>query len=132
MSLGFVKAWYERIPPVERDLPVLYHKGKMYSPNDILREVQMGTPLGHELQLKLERLHSTSSFGLDDMKELDYIAKKRAEEIIKNLPPNYMVAVAVNGKQVVLTKEELLKSPLFQQAVEEEKKKVIKILGGAP
>jgi len=131
MSLEFVRRWYNKIPPAERHLPILYYKGQLYSPNDILREVSNGTRLGAELQAKLEKLHSASSFGFDDIKGVDYVAKKRVEEVLKNLPPNFTIAVATNGQKVYLTKEELLKSPLIQKVIEEEKRKVIKLLGGA-
>jgi len=130
MSKAFVSSWYSKVPPVERKFPILMHNGKMYTPDEIYREVMSGTRLGEELQTKLERLSASHSFALDDLKELDYIARKRAEEVIKNLPPDFSLVSIKDGRRIVYKPDELLNSPFFQKAVEVEKKKIVKLLRG--
>ena len=130
MSLAFIKWWYSRIPPVERNLPVLLHRGRVYSPNEIYYEVMKGTKIGEELQMKLEAIRAEHSFSLEDLKGLDYIARKRVEEIIKNLPDDFSMVAIVNGERRVIGKSEFINSPLFNKAVEEEKRKIVKVLRG--
>ena len=130
MSRAFVMSWYNRIPPAERTLPIIMYNGKVYTPEEVYREVMSGTRLGEALQAKIERLRASHSYALDDLKELDYIAKKRVEQVIKNLPPDFsLVAIGVSGKRIYRP-EELLKTRFFEKAVEREKKKVVKLLRG--
>ena len=130
MSRAFVMSWYSRIPPAERTLPIIMYNGKVYTPEEVYREVMAGTRLGEALQAKIERLRASHSYALDDLKELDYIAKKRVEQVIKNLPPDFsLVAIGANGKRIYRP-EELLKTRFFEKAVEREKKKVVKLLRG--
>jgi len=126
MSRAFVMSWYNRIPPAERTLPIIMYNGKVYTPEEVYREVMAGTRLGEALQAKIERLRSSHSYALDDLKELDYIARKRVEQVIKNLPPDFSL-VSISG---IYRPEELLKSPFAQKAIEAEKKKVVKLLRG--
>ncbi len=130
MSITFVTKWYRGIPPVERKLPVIYHNGKMYTPDDIYREVVKGTKLGEELQEKLERLRAANSLSIDDLKELDYVARKRVEEVIKNLPKDFTLVAISNGERRFVKPNEFMNTKLFEKAVESEKKKIIKILRG--
>jgi len=130
MSVSFVRSWYSRIPGVERDLPVLLHNGKVYTPREVYNEVMRGSALGRELQEKLERVHAGYSFALDDLKGLDYIARKRVEKIIENLPPGFSIVSIVNGERRVYRKEEIIGSPIYEKMVEKEKRKIIEILRG--
>lgn len=104
--LEVVERWYNKIPPIHRDLPLIFYKGKYWTPKEILNEVRKGTRLGEELQRMIEARKFT------DAKTLKEIAKKRLLEIIKGLPESYGVA-SFSGK--VYTKEDLIK------LVEEEK-----------
>lgn len=130
MSKAFISSWYNKIPPVERTLPIIMHNGRVYTPKEVYEEVMRGTKVGEELQRKIERLRSSHSYGLDDLKELDYVARKRVEKIIKNLPPDFsLVAIGLEEKRVYKP-EELLNTPFFEKAVQKEKKKIVKILRG--
>ena len=130
MSKEFVSVWYHRIPETEKDLPVLLYNGKVYTPREIYNEVMRGSGLGDKLQRKLEELHSMHSFSYEDLRGLDYIAKIRAEKVIKNLPKGFtIVSISQNGR-TTWTPDELMKSDLFKKAVEYEKKQVIKTLTG--
>jgi len=132
MSRAFVMSWYSRIPPAERTLPIIMYNGKVYTPEEVYREVMAGTRLGGALQAKIERLRASHSYALDDLKELDYVARKRVERVIKNLPPDFsLVAIGANGNRKRIYKpEELLKTRFFEKAVEREKKKVVELLRG--
>jgi len=130
MSLEYVRRWYSRIPELEKDLPVLLYNGKVYTPREIYNEVVRGTALGRKLQEKLEELGSAYSFSYEDLRGLDYVAKIRAEQVIKNLPKGFKMVSIVNGQRITWTPEELKNSELFKKAVEYEKKKVIETLRG--
>ena len=54
--LEAVERWFKRLPPDERDMPILRYKGRSWTPRQILREVRAGTSIGKELQEHLERL----------------------------------------------------------------------------
>ena len=54
--LEAVRRWLRRLPPDERDMPILRYAGRSWTPRQILAEVERGTPLGRELQARLERL----------------------------------------------------------------------------
>jgi len=54
--LEAVRRWLRRLPPDERDMPILRHAGRSWTPRQILAEVERGTSLGRELQAQLERL----------------------------------------------------------------------------
>jgi len=100
MSLQFVRRWIEGIPPAERDLPLVPFEGKVYTPNQVLRLVESGSPVGEEIQKRLEARKFTTK------EELERIAKMRLLSIIRSLPPG-MGLGTFSGK--VYTKEELEK-----------------------
>jgi len=92
--------WFERIPPVERDEPLIIDEvtGRAYSPREVLREVLRGTSLGERLQRKIER----GSLGNLMTREL---AKKRVLRMLENLPPEVQLAT-FSGK--TYSREELI------------------------
>lgn len=130
MSIVYVTNWYKKIPELERDLPVLLYNNKAYTPREIYNEVINDTPLGNKLQEKLEELGSGTSFSYGDLRGLDYIAKLRVEKVLNNLPKGFSLVSVINGKRIVWNKDSLKNSELFKQAVEFEKKQVVKILQG--
>jgi len=130
MSKEFVRKWYNGIPPVERNLPILLHNGKVYTPNEIYNEVMKGTKLGEELQMKLERLSASHSFTIDDLKEVNYLAELRVEEVLKNLPNDIILTAIGGGESRFYRPSDIKNTDLYKKALEEEKKKVIKLLRG--
>jgi len=127
MSYEFVRKWYEELPPMERKLPVLYYGGRVYSPEEILREVERGTALGEELQRKLERLlspHTVTSLDLDEFRK---VAEERARRIISVLPKGFSIVKISKGGRVDLTPDS---DEFFRLAVEGEYKRLLRIFGG--
>jgi len=92
--------WFERIPPVERDEPLIIDEvtGRAYSPREVLREVLRGTSLGERLQRKIER----GFLGNLMTREL---AKKRVLRMLRGLPPEVQLAT-FSGK--TYSREELI------------------------
>jgi hypothetical protein len=54
MGLIIVQQWYQKIPSIERNQPLIITGGHAYSPNQVLTEVQQGTALGQALQTVIE------------------------------------------------------------------------------
>jgi len=127
MSYEFVRKWYEGLPPMERKLPVLYYDGKVYSPEEILSEVERGTALGEELQRKLERLLSPHTITSLDLSEFRKVAEERAKKIISVLPKGFSIVKISKEGRVDLTPES---DEFFRLAVEGEYKRLLKIFGG--
>jgi len=49
-----VERWVERLPALARELPILWHAGRDWTPLQILEEARKATPLAEELQHRLE------------------------------------------------------------------------------
>ena len=100
MSLSAVLRWYNKIPPAERDMPLIPYGGKLYSPNEVLREVKANTPVGKALQAIIEAGHLTSYQTLKE------IAKARLIWMLQHLPPGAGF-VSIGGR--TYTAEEMIK-----------------------
>jgi hypothetical protein len=103
MTLKVVKRWFERLPPTERDLPIVILNGIAYSPRAILWEVQRGTSVGERLQLLVEagRLGTT-------MQEEFALAKIRLEQILKRYP-NVPIVASLSLEPRALTPQDLIR-----------------------
>ena len=120
MTLEVVRRWFERLPPAERDLPIIIYEGVAYSPRAILSEVERGTPTGEYLQRKLE----SGSLGTTE-EELYRLALIRLKEILKRYPPNKPVIATLTYPPKALTPQEIIKeveegTPLGRKLVEAE------------
>jgi len=74
-----VRRWVESLPAAERDLPIINYAGRYWTPNEILREVEMGTKTGEELQRMLEH----RALGQVNVREL---AKRRLLKLLEKYP----------------------------------------------
>ncbi len=54
MSLAFIERWYSRLPPEERDIPVLDCCGRLWTPRQVLEQVRSGKPPAELLQRLIE------------------------------------------------------------------------------
>lgn len=54
MSIPLVQKWYDSIPSIERNQPIIISGGHAYTPSQVLSEVQRGTVLGEALQKVIE------------------------------------------------------------------------------
>jgi hypothetical protein len=43
------RAWVNSLPVFERDQPYLSFQGRYWTPNQVLREMELGTPTGKQL-----------------------------------------------------------------------------------
>jgi len=93
MTLHVVMAWYNRLPPVERDLPILILDGLAYTPNMVLAEVTRGSIVGERLQ----RLIEEGRLGNSRLEE-EQLAKIRLKELLRRYPERPLVAVLREGR----------------------------------
>jgi replicative DNA helicase len=93
-----VVSWYSRVPPHERDKPVLILDGRLYTPSDIYREVVAGTPLGEKLQRVLESVRLSTSLQTL-VYQLWEVGKARALKWVEDLPPNFSM-VTIGGEVI--------------------------------
>jgi len=104
MTLERVRAWFERLPPAERDLPIIILEGVAYTPRMILAEVSRGTPLGERLQAMVE----TGRLGTT-MAEVESLAKLRLKELLSRLPPDKPIVATLGIPEKTYTPRELLR-----------------------
>lgn len=97
--LEIVRAWFNRLPPYEIDLPIIVVDGLAYTPRSVLYEVERGTRLGARMQELLE----TGRFGTDEKA----LAKIRLREILSRYPDQPLVARLID--QRVFTPTQLLR-----------------------
>lgn len=93
MTLHVVRAWYNRLPPAERDLPILILDGLAYTPNTVLAEVMRGSIVGERLQRLIEEGRLSNS-GLEE----EQLAKIRLKELLRRYPERPLVAVLREGR----------------------------------
>lgn len=84
MTRQLMRLWFSKLPPYERDLPLLTVQDKTYTPRQAVAEVEKATHVGAELQ----RLVETLSLGLVDEYAL---AKRRLLEMLATLPEKPLV-----------------------------------------
>ena len=88
MTLSIVRRWFNRLPPYERDNPLVLLNGVAYTPRQVLAEVERGTPTGE----KLQKLIEAGRFGTQ-LNDAWKLAKIRLKEILKKYPEKPIVAV---------------------------------------
>jgi len=93
MTLHVVRAWYNRLPPAERDLPIVILNGVAYTPNMVLAEVTRGSPIGDRLQ----RLIEEGRLGTSRLEE-EQLARIRLRELLRRYPERPLVAVLREGR----------------------------------
>lgn len=107
MSLNIVKKWYNKMPPAERNLPILMIGDKAYSPNQVLSQVKKGTQLGKMMQDKVVG-------GMTPPQKLEKLAKTRVLAWLKKLPAQYGM-VNVEGESY--TRDELIAAVRQQKGI---------------
>lgn len=100
MSKELVSRWFDRLPEMERDLPLLLSDGLAYTPRVAYNEVMRGSPVGDKIQLLIE----TGRFGTSAEDEQS-IAKTRLEQWLKQQPDKPLFATLSNK---VFTPSQLL------------------------
>jgi hypothetical protein len=93
MTLHVVRAWYNRLPPAERDLPIVILDGVAYTPNMVLAEVMRGSIIGDRLQ----RLIEEGRLGTSRLEE-EQLAKIRLRELLRRYPERPLVAILREGR----------------------------------
>ncbi len=127
MTEAFIKQWYSRIPEMERDLPLIYYKGKVYSPKDVYEEVvEKHSELGEELQNMLERMASPHTVSYEDLKSIKIAAEERIKKLLDYLPKDFSI-VALSGE--IIGKDQILER-LRNAAIEFEMRKILKLIKG--
>jgi len=91
MTKELVSAWYNRLPEMERDLPLLLVDGLAYTPRTAYNEVMRGSPVGDKIQLLIE----TGRFGTTSEDE-QAIAKTRLQQWLQSQPDKPMFATLSN------------------------------------
>ena len=125
MTLARVRAWFNRLPAVDRDLPLVILNGIAYTPRMVLAEVERGTPLGSRLQSIVEAGYLAST-----LEEEERLAKLRLLQILSRHPPDKPIVVAIGAPQSrVYTARQLMEeisrqTPVGKQWIESEIKRM--------
>ena len=88
MTLAVIRRWFNRLPDIEKDLPIVIVNGIAYTPRMILHEVMRGSPLGQRLQMMVE----AGRLGTTAYQELQ-LAKIRLREWLAKMPEEPLFAV---------------------------------------
>lgn len=123
MSKDVVTAWYSKIPPLERNQPIIVLGTSAYNPNQVLNEVSQGTPLGNRLQEQIEKRQFTAAI------DKYALALLRLRERLGKMPPDARIA---HGTRV-FSPQELLKeiesgTAVGRSFIEDEVKRVEEVL----
>jgi len=103
MTLERIRAWFNRLPEVQRDLPIVIYDGVAYTPRMILDEVQRATPLGARLQALVE----AGRFGTTPTEE-EALLKTRVRMILERMPPDKPVIATLGIPSKVYTPRDLI------------------------
>jgi hypothetical protein len=95
VTLARVRAWFNRLPPYEQDLPLLMLDGVAYTPRMALAEVERGTSLGARLQTLIE----SGRFGTTFQDETT-LAKIRLKEILARYPPDKPIVATIGTPEL--------------------------------
>ena len=137
-----VREWVSKLPPRERTKPIIYFKGKYWTPEEILKEVEKGSKLGEELQKFLELIAGVlpysslggSSVNLESM--FKNVAKKRLIERLKaymKMFGDVPILYAIDLKRITVKPSELIKMieeerGIGREVLEIEKTKILNLL----
>ena len=97
-----IRSWYEKVPKMERDIPIILFEGRIYTPNEVIREVERGTRLGKDLQSYME----TEIFASPTLREWRIVGKKRALKWAEKLPEDFSI-ISFGGR--IATKKDIKK-----------------------
>lgn len=107
MSLQVVQQWYQTIPAIERNQPLIISGSAAYSPNQVLDEVKKGTARGAELQRVIETRSFTEAidkYALAITRLKDRLAKMTPDTRIiwgqRSYSPQQMLQEIQNGTKV--------------------------------
>ena len=127
MTLARIRAWVQRLPPQELDLPVVIVNGISYTPRMILMEVQRGSPLGERLQVLVE----AGRLGTTALEEIQ-LAKIRLRELLQRMPEKPIIATLTVPPRTFtpgqLLREIELETPVGRQWIQAELQHVKRIL----
>jgi len=126
-----IRAWFNRLPEAEKDLPIVILEGVAYTPRMILSEVERGTTIGARLQSMVE----AGRLGTTTLEE-EKLAKIRLREILSRFPPEKPIVATLGIPEKVYTARELLQEIEMQTVsgkrwIEAEKATMRMILGMA-
>jgi hypothetical protein len=96
MSKDLVTRWFNKISPVEQNMPLLVLSGLAYTPRQTLDEVTRGTPIGDQLQKLIE----AGRFGTA-MEDESALIKMRLKMSLQAKPQDkpLFVALPTSGVQ---------------------------------
>jgi len=89
--LSVIRRWFGRLPPGERDMPLVVLDGRFFSPRDVLREVEAGTQLGARLRAKVD----AGTLGTTEA-ELEQLPVERLRNVLSRYPPWKPVVVPIS------------------------------------
>ena len=101
MTVERVRRWFERIPEIERDVPIILINGRVYTPREVKSEVERGTTLGRRMQEELEKTVS-------HITQLHKIGKARALYWAKGLPEDFSIG-SYSIEKPIATKSEIIR-----------------------
>lgn len=104
MTLEVVRRWFEKLPELERDLPLVILDGVAWTPRAILAEVSRGTPTGERLQALVEAGRLGTSYA-----EEMALVKYRLREILSRYPPGKPIIAVLSIPTRAMTPEDLLR-----------------------
>lgn len=124
-----VRAWFNRLPPVERDLPIVILDGLAYTPRAILMEVERGSPIGERLQVLVE----SGRIGTAYSEEIALL-KLRLKELLSRYPMDEPLVATIGelpGRAYTprdLIREIEIGTSVGLQWVEAERRHVLRLL----
>jgi hypothetical protein len=126
-----VRAWFSRIPEFERDLPIILVDGAVYTPREVLREVEAGTALGLKMQRMLEQMRSSPTQTSDFIE----VGRARALKKVESLPEDFSIIAIGEQFEPVVADKNKIKQMIMQgvglgaAAIDYEAKRAMKLLG---
>jgi hypothetical protein len=123
MSKDIVAAWYQKLPSIERNQPLIVLGNSAYTPNQVLSEVTQGTALGNQLQQTLEARRFSPTM------DKYALALLRLQERLGKMPSDARISSGTR----VFSPQELLKevesgTPVGRSFIESEVKRTEEVL----
>jgi hypothetical protein len=124
MSSKIVEQWFQRIPSLERNQPLITLGNTAYSPNQVLDEVTRGTPLGADLQRIIEQRR------FSDVIDKYALAILRLKDRLKKMPPDSRLVVGTRAYSPSQAIEEIQGGTrVGRSLIEAEVRRVEEVLG---
>jgi hypothetical protein len=127
MTLQKVEAWVNRLPALDRDLPIITHEGKTWTPNEILNQIRSCPTC--QTSLALQAFIEARSFGQEaNPWEL---AKQRIIKMFQLRPA--LIHTYILGAPATLTPETVIKhiqeeTPLGQSLINAEMQRMMLLI----